>query len=146
MSVSMEIWLRFLRDISYRLGCMFKTMSKEAPNNWFQNLKQPSEQEITIFQFFFSPFYFGWLHKKLRVIISLFRSRLLSFIRPNQSSIYNIFDPICLKLLTCPRLVLSHLNKHKFRHNFQDCLNRLCSCSLEIEDTTHYCQHFSNRR
>ena len=27
------------------------------------------------------------------------------------------------------------------------CLNPLCSCSLEIEDTTHYllhCQHFSN--
>ena len=31
----------------------------------------------------------------------------------------------------------SHLNEHKFRHNFQDCLNPLCSCSLEIEDTVH---------
>ena len=29
------------------------------------------------------------------------------------------------------------------------CLNPLCSCSLDIEDTTHYllrCQHFSNHR
>ena len=81
--------------------------------------------------------------------ISLFKSRLLPFIRPNQSNIYNIFDPIGLKLLTRPRLGLSHLNEHRFCHNFQDCLNPLCSCSLEIEDTTNYflhCQHFSNPR
>ena len=81
--------------------------------------------------------------------ISLFKSRLLSFIRPNQSNIYNIFDPIGLKLLTRLRLGLSHLNEHKFCHNFQDCLNPLRSCSLDIEDTTHYllhCQHFSNHR
>ena len=81
--------------------------------------------------------------------ILLFKSTLLSFIRPNQSNVYNIFDPIGLKLLTHLRLGLSHLNKHKFRHNFQDCLNPLCSCSLETEDTTHYllhCQHFSNHR
>ena len=81
--------------------------------------------------------------------ISLFKSRLLSFIRPNQSNRYNISDPIRLKLLPCLRLGLSHLNEHKFRHNFQDCLNPLCSCSLEIEYTTHYllyCWHFSNHR
>ena len=81
--------------------------------------------------------------------ISLFKSRLLSFVRPNQSNICNIFDPIGLKLLTRLRLGLSHLNEHKYRHNFQDCLNPLCSGSLEIEDTTHYllhCQHFSNNR
>ena len=44
-------------------------------------------------------------------------------------------------------LSCSHLNEHKFRHNFQDCLNPLCSCSLEIEDTVHYllyCHHFSH--
>ena len=81
--------------------------------------------------------------------ISLVKSRLLSFIRPNQSNRYNISDPIRLKLLPCLRLGLSHLNEHKFRYNFQDCLNPLCSCSLEIEDTTHYllhCQNFSNNR
>ena len=79
--------------------------------------------------------------------ISLFKSRLLSFIRPNQSNIFNVFDPIGLKLLTRLRLGLSHLNEPKFRHNFQGCLNLLCSCSLEIEDTANYLlhgQHFSN--
>ena len=33
------------------------------------------------------------------------------------------------------KLGLSHLNEHKVRHNFQDSLNPLCSCSLEVETT-----------
>ena len=32
----------------------------------------------------------------------------------------------------------SHLRKHKFRHNFADTLNPLCSCSFETEDTDYY--------
>ena len=41
------------------------------------------------------------------------------------------------------------MNEHKFRHNFHNCLNPLCSCSLEIEDKVHYllhCHHFSQYR
>ena len=36
-----------------------------------------------------------------------------------------------------------------FDTNLQDCMNPLCSCSLEIEDTSHYllhCHHFSQYR
>ena len=80
-----------------------------------------------------------WLDINIRnsESILLSKSRLLSFICSNQSNIYNIFDPIGSKLLTCLCLGLSHLNEHKFCHNFQDCLNPLCSCSCKIEDTTH---------
>ena len=56
---------------------------------------------------------------------------------------------IILKLLTRLRLGFSHLNEHRFRHNFQDRLNPLCSCSLDIENTSHYllhCHHFSQHR
>ena len=80
---------------------------------------------------------------------SSFESRLLSFIRPVQRSIYNIFDQTGLKFLSHLRLDLSHLHEHRFRHNFQDCLNPLCSCSLEIDDTSNYllhCHHFSQPR
>ena len=66
-----------------------------------------------------------------------------------QSNVYNIFDPIGLKFLTRLRLDFSHLNEHRFRHNFQDCLKPLCSYSLETEDTKHYllhCHHFSQHR
>ena len=81
--------------------------------------------------------------------LAIFKSRLLSFIRPIQSNVCNIFDPIGLKLLTRLRSGYSRLNEHKYRHNFQDCLNPLCSCTLEIEGTVHYflhCHHFSEYR
>ena len=70
-------------------------------------------------------------------------------IHPVQTNIYNIFDPKSLTFLTRLRLGLSHLNEHRFRHNFQDCLNTLCSCSLEVEDTSYYlfhCHQFSHHR
>ena len=54
-----------------------------------------------------------------------------------------------LKLLTRLRLGLSHLNEHRFNHNFKSCINTVCSCSLAIESTTHFllhCHHFSNIR
>ena len=81
--------------------------------------------------------------------IAIFKCRLLSSIRPMQSNVSNIFDPIGLKFLTRLRLDFNHLNEHRFRHNFQDCLNPLCSFSLQTEDTIHYllhCHHFSQHR
>ena len=54
-----------------------------------------------------------------------------------------------IKYLTRLRLGLSHLNDHKFRHNFQDCLDPLCPCSLEVESTIHYflhCQYYNDIR
>ena len=42
-----------------------------------------------------------------------------------------------------------HLREHKFRHNFQDCLNPPCLCSNEIENSTHYlihCPTYRNER
>ena len=72
----------------------------------------------------------------------------MSFIPPLESNVYNIFDPIGLKFLTRLHLDFSHLNEHMFRHNFQDCVNPLCSCSLEIGDAYDllHCHHFSHYR
>ena len=70
--------------------------------------------------------------------VSIFKKALLNYYRPKECSIFNIFDPVGLKLLTRLRVNLSHLREHKFRHNFLDTLNPLCSCNLEIESTTHY--------
>ena len=36
---------------------------------------------------------------------------------------------------------MNHLNKHRFNHNFQNCINPLCSCCLEIESTLLFLQH-----
>ena len=62
-----------------------------------------------------------------------FRNVLLKIDQPTPKPVHNIHDPIGLKLLTELRLGLSHLNKHKFNHNFKECVNPLCSCSLEVE-------------
>ena len=36
---------------------------------------------------------------------------------------------------------MSHLREHKFRHNFQNCLNPICSCGLDIESTSQFLLH-----
>ena len=129
---------------------MFKMMKEKAPT-YLINLVPKCEPTIRTwnnsiptfncrtdcFKYSFSPSTLNdWFDLDPNInakSFSLFKSRLLSFIRPVQRSIYNIFDPTGLKFLS--------------RHNFQDCLNPLCSCSLEIEDTSHYllhCHHFSH--
>ena len=78
-----------------------------------------------------------------------FRKSLLSFIKPTCSSLFSIHQPVGVKLLVRLRLGFSHLGDHKFRHNFHDTLNPLCSCSLEPETTSHYllcCHNFSSAR
>ena len=40
------------------------------------------------------------------------------------------------------RLGLRHLRYHKFRHNFQDCINAVCVCGLETETNTHCLIHW----
>ena len=67
---------------------------------------------------------------------------LLKFFRPVVNSVFDINNPYGLKLLTRLRSGLIHLRYHKFRHNFQDCINPTCDCSLEIETTTHFLLHW----
>ena len=89
-------------------------------------------------------------HILLRLVINsksleIFQSKLLAFIRPIQRSIYGVFNPQGLKFLTRLHLRLNHLNEQRFRHNFNDCISPLCSCSLEVENTLHFflhCQHY----
>ena len=45
---------------------------------------------------------------------------LLKIGRPTAKPTYNIHNPIGFKFLTRLRLGLSHLRKHKLKHNFQD--------------------------
>ena len=76
-----------------------------------------------------------------------FQNALIKSGKPIPKPIYNVHNPVGLKLLTRLRLGLSHLNQHKFNHNFQDCLNPLCSCSLEVESVSHFflhCHYYSN--
>ena len=74
----------------------------------------------------------------------MFRKKLLAFIRPLGNDTYGIYDPLGIRSPNRFRLGFSHLKEHKFRHNFDDTLNPLCSCSLETEDTDHYFLPYQN--
>ena len=50
-----------------------------------------------------------------------------------QKSLFAIHNPAGVKLLSRLRLKLSHLNEHKFRHNFKDVLTPLCDYGSETE-------------
>ena len=82
--------------------------------------------------------------------VSLFKTSLLPFIRPKPMPVYNLFDPVGLKFLTCLRVGFSHLKEHKYRHNFADTLIPFCNCGLlESETTNHYllrCSFFTQHR
>ena len=80
---------------------------------------------------------------------NIFRANLIKIIRPIPNSVFGIFNPLGLKLITRLRLGLSHLNEHRFKHNFNDCINPLCTCSLDIESTVHYflhCNYYNSAR
>ena len=74
--------------------------------------------------------------------LNVFKLSLLKFVRPVANSVFEINNPHGLKLLTRLRLGLSQFRYHKFRHNFQDCINPICVCGLEIETTTDFLLHW----
>ena len=52
--------------------------------------------------------------------------------KKKENSIFSIYDPLGVKLLTRLRLQFSHLNEHKFRHGFGDTINAMCACGSEV--------------
>ena len=79
----------------------------------------------------------------------MIRKRMLNLIIPKCNETYGIHNSNGLDLLTRLRLGVSHRNDHKFNHNFRDCINLLCSCSLSVEINVHFflhCHHFPKQR
>ena len=96
-----------------------------------------------VFKYSFFPYTISeWNRLGLRIhkanSLLSFKNALLKFGRPIPNSYFNIHTSVGLKLLTRLRVGLSHLNKHKFKHNFLNRINPLCSCSFEVESTTHF--------
>ena len=59
--------------------------------------------------------------RKISSTLLTFRNSLLKIGQPVPKPVYNIHNPSGVKLLTRLRLGLSHLNEHRFNHNFKDC-------------------------
>ena len=73
-----------------------------------------------------------------------FKKSLLSLIKPTCPTLFPIRHPACVKLLIRLRLGFSNLYENKFRNNFHDTLNPLCSCSLEPKVTLYYLLYYHN--
>ena len=73
--------------------------------------------------------------------LNVFKLPLLKFVKPVANSVFEINYPYGLKLLARLRLGFSNLHYHKFRYNFQDCINTMCVYGLEIETTAHFLLH-----
>ena len=71
---------------------------------------------------------------------------MLKFIRPKPNRISSTPNCEALKLLTRMKIGLIHLIDQKFRHNFPNCLNSICSCGQEMETTSHFLLHRLNYR
>ena len=65
--------------------------------------------------------------------LSTFKKALLVFCKTEENSLFNVHYPIGVKYLNRLRLNFSHLNEHKFHHNFRDTVNPLCCCNTESE-------------
>ena len=66
---------------------------------------------------------------------------MIKIIRPITNSVFGIFNPLGLTLMTKLWLGLSHLNEHRFKHSFNDYINPLCIFSLDIDSKVHYFLH-----
>ena len=75
--------------------------------------------------------------------LSLFKKHISGFIRPFANSTFHCHNPKGLKLIKRPSLRLSHLQFHKFKHSFQNILNRNCNC-VNVEKTMRYLINYPN--
>ena len=82
----------------------------------------------------------GNLSEEIRTINSrnTFKSSILNFVTPKENSVFEVYDIKGVKLLTRLIMDFSRLNEHKFRHNFDDIINPMCSCGEEPETTLYY--------
>ena len=126
--------------ISYCGEGVYRTRSANQ-----KNLRQFSTR-TKIFESSFFPYCISeWnnLSEELRKIKSTvqFKTKILSFIRPKENSIFKIHNINGIKLLNRLRLHFSHLNEHKFWYNFRATIDFMCSWGLEPETALHYLLH-----
>ena len=65
--------------------------------------------------------------------INIFKKSII-----NENSLFSVYVPLGVKLLTRLRLQFSLLNEHKFRHGISDTVNPMCACGTEIETIEHF--------
>ena len=76
--------------------------------------------------------------------LNIFKNSILKFIRLPANKSCNRHNSKAIKFITRLRLFLCQhkLRKHKFKHSFQDLLNPISNCGLDIESSSRYLLHY----
>ena len=149
-----------LRRLYRKLGMLYKIYKNKSPQYLFKIIPEKSHayatrnvDNISCFKirhnFFKNSFFpstiIEWnnLDPTLRNSKSFvdFKNSILKFIRPSPSNVFNCNNYKSIRLTMRLRVGMSHLCEHKFKHNFQNCLNPICSCGLDIESTSQFLLH-----
>ena len=116
---------------------VYKTRASE-----YSNIKRFRTRTENFKQSFFPFFVNEWckLDISLRKAenIKCFKSMLKNFFNSKQKSLFAIHDPAGVKLLPRLRLKLSHLNEHKFRHNFKDAIALCVTVAPKLKQQTTF--------
>ena len=89
------------------------------------------------------------LNPEIRNAKSIYKFKKSVITEKLENALYNVHDPIGVKLLSRLRLQFTHLNEHKFRHGFNDMASPMCPCGTDVETTGHFllrCHCFSTQR
>ena len=73
-----------------------------------------------------------------------FKKYIVSIVRPNVKSIFDIYDSVGLPSPTQLCKGLSKLNYYKFQYNFKDMRSPMCLSDDGIEDAKHFLLHCSS--
>ena len=89
------------------------------------------------------------LDSEIRIVETnaFFRKMFPDFIGSTRDTTHHIYNLNEIRLLTKLWLGFRSSLEHKFRHNFADSPNPLCSCSLETDTTLNFflhCQNYTN--
>ena len=88
------------------------------------------------------------LNPEIRNAKSIYKFKKSIITEKLENSLYNVRDPIGVKLLSRLRLRFTHLKGHKFRHGFSETVHSMCPCGTDLETTAHFllrCNCFSNQ-
>merc|ERR1712074_278261 len=84
------------------------------------------------------------LEIKSSISLSVFKKKIFNITRPKRREMYQILDRKGTKWIYQLRVGLSPLKSHKFRHNFQDLHNDICTCLLGSESSLHFFHECTN--
>ena len=125
---------------------LFRSILMRSSGDIIGSMKNTSffkaKQKLFFRNSFFPSVIIEWknIDRKIRNLVSW---ELSDHLVPN--SAFNSHNSKGIRFIAKQRLGQSHFQEHKFRHSFQDLLNKVCNGGLDVESTLYYLFHWPTR-